>query len=395
MKPKDVQNGASLLSYGLFVMTLTHMLTHVFQRIHLALFPIIRSEFNLSIHQLGVIAAIPPLCQTFLSIPMGLLSDRFGSKKMIIISIVVAIIGSFIASQTIDPLMLIIAVSLVYINTTIYHPPSYSFTTRLFRPGDRAKALGIHGAGGTFGMAIGPISIGILMGIFAFSWRQVYLFWVFPLILGLLSIFLIHAEPKGDVGETTRMEKVTSGGSMFTTSFILFLIFVGVRTMGGQMIDSFIPIYLVDSKGLSEALSSLIYGSSTVVGLIASPIGGFLAARFGEKRWLMLSLSLAYVSLGLALIIPDVIVFVSLYIAYGFFNTLGMASNSSIMAGLSPSRRRGLGYALFFLPGSIMGAVAPIIAAQVAGAFGLTSIFTFALAIFVASLAILKIGVKV
>ena len=49
--------GRSLL-FGLFVMTLTHILTHVFGRLYTASFPIIRDEFNFSIQQLGIIAAI-------------------------------------------------------------------------------------------------------------------------------------------------------------------------------------------------------------------------------------------------------------------------------------------------------------------------------------------------
>ncbi|UCH02400.1 MAG: MFS transporter [Candidatus Bathyarchaeota archaeon] len=126
-------------------MTATHTLTHVFQRIHLALFPLIRIEFNLSIQQLGIIAAIPPLCQAILYIPAGLLSDRIGSKLMILLSLSIATLGTFLASLAINPSMLILAVSLVYVNITIYHPASYSITTRLFtsqiRPKARARAL--------------------------------------------------------------------------------------------------------------------------------------------------------------------------------------------------------------------------------------------------------------
>jgi MFS family permease len=85
---------------------------------------------------------------------------------------------------------------------------------------------------------------------------------------------------------------------------------------------------------------------------------------------------------------------VTFYILYGFFNFLGMAANATIMAKLAPSQRRGLGYSLFFLPGSIMGAVAPIIAAQIGEAFGLITIFQVAFAIYVVCLIILKGGVK-
>jgi len=130
------------------------------------------------------------------------------------------------------------------------------------------------------------------------------------------------------------------------------------------------------------------------MGLIAAPLGGFLAARYGEKKWLQVVLSLSYISLAVALFVPNTSLFIVLYLLNGFFNFLGMAANSSIMASLSPSRQRGLGYALFFLPGSIMGAVAPIVAAFIAEVYGLTSIFYASIVIFFIGLAVLRFGVK-
>jgi MFS family permease len=64
------------------------------------------------------------------------------------------------------------------------------------------------------------------------------------------------------------------------------------------------------------------------------------------------------------------------------------------MAQLTPSRQMGLGYGLFFLPGSIMGAVAPMIAAYIAENFGLINIFYASLAVYFISLSILQFGVK-
>ena len=126
MKAEAVRKEAPVLSYGLLVMTVTHTLTHVFTHIHTALFPILRSpeEFNLTLQQLGIMAAIPILCQVVLSVPMGLLSDRYGSKRMVLISMAVAAVGALIASQALNPVMLTLAVNLVYINTVVYHPAS-------------------------------------------------------------------------------------------------------------------------------------------------------------------------------------------------------------------------------------------------------------------------------
>ena len=165
--------------------------------------------------------------------------------------------------------------------------------------------------------------------------------------------------------------------------------------VAGQMVEIFIPIYLVDEKGISSVLASFIYGIGSAVRVVGAPVGALLASRFGTKRCLLVALSLTYVSLGLAVAIPNNVAFVVFYISYSFCNTLSMTANSAIMAQLSPIRQRGLGYALFFLPGSLVGAVAPLISASIADAFGMTSIFVVSLIIYLIGQSILKFGVKV
>jgi MFS family permease len=147
-----------------------------------------------ALQQLGIIAAIPPLCQALLAIPTGLLSDRIGSKKMIVISFAVATLGALLASQAVNPLMFIIAICLVYANTTIYHPASYNYTTKLFTSKDLPKAMGIHGAGGTLGHALGPLLVSILIGLLAFEWRQVYFLLAWPMIMGIAMTIFIKKE---------------------------------------------------------------------------------------------------------------------------------------------------------------------------------------------------------
>lgn len=388
----------SLLGYGFLTMTLTHTLTHVFTYVHTTLFPILKEEFALSIHQLGLIAAIPPLCQTLLSIPSGMLSDRFGCKKLIAASLVMAMVGSFLAAKAASPIALILATSLVFVNVTIYHPPAYSFVTRLFTPQKRLKALGIHGAGGTLGIALGPLSISALIGLFAFTWRQVYLFWIIPLFVGLIAVLFVRQEPHDDVPirqEDKGAPAVDPDASLMTKGMLLFLIYISVRVIATSMSGSFMALYLVGDRGFSQAQASLYIGSSTFMGLLAAPIGGFLAARVGEKRLLQWVLALAYAFFGIAILIPNNSLFVLFFLGYGFFSFMGMAANSAIMAKLSPGKKRGMAYALFFLPTSIMGAVGPILAATIATLLSVSGILYVSLVVFLFSLLVLKIGVHV
>jgi MFS family permease len=292
--------------------------------------------------------------------------------------------------------MLVIAVSLLYLNTTFYHPPSYSYVTMNFRAEDRSKALGILGAGGTFGMALGPLSISILMGIFVFQWRQIYLFWFVPLLIGLLLVLRINTRLVDEPPATQKDSKTASETkSVMSKSMLWFTVFNGVRGMGASMTGAFLSIYLVQTQGWSVESASLIFGASSLMGIVAAPLGGFLADRVGEKKWTTINVAICTVSYALAFLIPNPWTFSLFYLGYGFFNLLSMASNSSLTAKLSPTRQRGLGFALYFLPGSIMGAIAPMIAAFIANSFGLLPVFIGTVIVYAASVPIIHFGVKV
>ncbi len=393
----EVQMGSKtrIINYSLAVMTLTHTMTHSFQNIHTALFPVLRDEFMLTNQQIGIIASIPNLCQALLSIPTGLLSDRIGSRKMLLLAMGVACVGALTASMANSPTLLIIAISLLYINTTVYHPAGYSLVSRSFKPRDRSKALGIQGAGGTLGMAIGPISLAVLVYL-GFQWRQVYLFWFFPLLLGIAMILRIGEVPTDDLAlsdsEKTDQEPARS---LLTASLVFFMVHSGAKRIASGMTNSFLNVYLVEAQGWAFEYASLILGGSYIMGIVAAPLGGFLAARYGDKKWTLSVLAASYVCYILAFLVGGVLPFTILYLGHGFFNFLSMAANSSIMAKLSPGRQRGLGFALYFLPGSVMGAVAPMMAAVIADNLGMYPIFIASFAAYVAAVLVLMLGVKV
>ena len=390
------EKNIKLLTYGLIVMTATHTFTHVFGGIHTAIFSLLRIEFNLTLQQLGLIAAIPPLCQALFAIPTGLLTDRIGSKKMLLLSFAFAAAGATLAGVAKNPVMLVAAISLVYINTTIYHPASYSYTTKQFKPQDRSKALGLHGAGGTLGHATGPLAVSLLIGVLAWQWRQVYLVLAVPMIIGIVMVLFIKEEtPEEKKLNDDKPEEEGDSQRFLTASLVMFLIYSALRSMGSSMISSFLVLYLQDIRGMDIALASFISSATTLTGLLAAPIGGYMAARHGDKRWLQGVLFAAFTLLALSFNIPSNTAFTALYVAYGFTSTLGMAPRSAIMAKLTPRRQRGLGYALFFLPGSIIGAIAPVVAGYLAELIGFGNVFNIAIAINFMALAMLRFTVKV
>ena len=82
------------MSGSLLIMVLTHLLVHAAGNMRTTLFPVLKEEFALTNQQVGLIVAIPSLCQFLLSVPSGMVSDRFGPKKLIAASILIAAVGA-------------------------------------------------------------------------------------------------------------------------------------------------------------------------------------------------------------------------------------------------------------------------------------------------------------
>lgn len=387
---------AKLFTFGLFMMVITHVLVHAAGGIRSTLFPILKDEFSLTNQQIGLIVAIPTLCQIFISIPTGFFSDKFGAKKLIALSIIMAAVGAFLGSISVNPMMYIVATTLLILNSTIYHPPSQSYITRITKPRDRSRVLGIWNAGGTFGVSLGPLSVSILMGGFALKWRQIYWFWVIPILFGLVALYFV--KDSTDVIKRVTADEESEADSvkkLLNKNMIIFLLSSTVRRFGGSLTSGFLSIWLVTEQEWNLSDLGIMFGVSSAMGIFASPLGGELASRYGEKRWAVFTLFASYTCFLIAIVLKGFWPFMIFYLAQRFFGMLGMAANSALTARLSPPRQRGMGFALSSLPGSLVGSLGPIIAAYIIDLYGLYSIFIATAVIYYIGLGIFQLGVKV
>jgi len=292
--------------------------------------------------------------------------------------------------------MYVAATILLTLNSTIYHPAAQSYIIGITKPKDRVKALGIWNGGGTFGVSLGPLSISILMGIFAYQWRQVYWFWALPILLGLVALFFLKDSAKIPKRETAE-EGVEAGSAskLLSVNMILFLVSSGIRRFGGSLTSGFLSIWLAESQGWNLASIGIMLGVGSLMGIVASPLGGELASRFGEKKLSVITLFASHTCFLLAITLKGFWPFMFFYLAQRFFGILAMPATAWITAKLSPPRKRGMGFALSSLPTNLVGFVAPIIAAVIADVYGVYTIFVVTAVIYFLGLGVLQFGVKI
>ena len=369
--------------WSLFVCSITHTFIHVFTMMHAALIPVFIKEFGLSIFEAGMLVSIPQALSVSISLPYGVIIDRIDPRKLIALSLLMAGFGGLAVSQAGNFLTLLLPLSLIPLSSTIYHPPALTMVSELFPEEKRSRILGIHAAGGTTGVAIGPITLGLILE--NFGWRFSYLVWCVPVLLStLLLLSLPGVKPaarKEMLTEEDRDaadESIDSNSKMISRGFILLLIAMGVNSIGQQALSAYMTVYLVSIRSLSESSASLLYGFSPFVGILGSLVGGYLGDRLGNKRWMSAAyMGRIFVYTGIWL--GPLWMLVAVYLTGGFFGGSTLGPLTSLVARFSPKKRRGLAYVIFMLFPSLMGSISPLIAAKLIELYDINGLFPFAI----------------
>ncbi|GGV29105.1 MFS transporter [Streptomyces longisporoflavus] len=116
------------------------------------------------------------LVMAALMIPGGILTDRYGRKRCLIIGLSVYGIGTVLSAVAPGLGILILGNSIFQgVGTALLIPPVYILTTLLFtNVADRARAFGAIMAMGGIGAAAGPLIGGLITS--AISWRAAFVF---------------------------------------------------------------------------------------------------------------------------------------------------------------------------------------------------------------------------
>ena len=383
-----VSNTMNKSSWSVYLLLcLCHTLMHVFTQMHIALIPILRTELSLDTLTIGLIAAIPLLTQGVFTIPGGLIADRVNRLQLIAVGLLISGVTGILMSGANNVLQLMVFASMFHISSTLLHPPALSVVGGLVPPNiggkdlGRGKLLGFFGSAGTLGIALGPITLAFLVG--TVGWRAVYLMWSIPAIIIPALILRLKLGKTHTSEENHPKKKISTEFHVFRNiGIVLVLTQMGVRSMGGQAISTYISSYFVDRLMIEPSFAILLFGMNPLMGVFASSIGGVMVDKFGEKIWLFLGFISQIISLSLVAFIPDITLTIIGYLSYAFFGIMEMPAEQSLLTNLTDRGSLGFVFSLSFLPGSIVGSFGPILVALLINASDIWYIFPYAIAMY-------------
>ncbi len=350
-----------------------------------ALIPILMDEYYLSVIQVSLLTSIPRIVQLTLSIPSGLLADKFRAGKLIFLSLFLSAIAGLIIFIDHSIWGLIIGFTLIAASSTFYHPPALSAVSKILPENFRSRGLGLHGSSGLLGISLGPITIGLLLNLL--GWRFAYLIWIPPIIFGALLSLLIKVDFERK--REKRFKFTTPLRKVFSLTFILFLLFISARSAAGSSISTFATTYLTKGRGVEFGLASIVYGLSPLIGLIGPIIGGWLGDKFGwRKSFIMVIIGMIIFLIGVA-ISPLIILTFTFYLLFIITSNMTTPLSTTLISLIVGEEARGTAYSMYFLPMSLSGIFMPIIASIFIDNYGLWTIFPLSIILYLTSIVLL------
>jgi len=124
----------------------------------------------------------------------GIVGDRIGRKRMLMIGLVVFGLGSLFSAYSHSPDQLIAARALMGLGGAAVMPQTLSIISNVFEPHERARAIGIWASAVGIGVAIGPVLGGTLLS--HFWWGSVFLINVPVTVIGAAAVMALVPESR-------------------------------------------------------------------------------------------------------------------------------------------------------------------------------------------------------
>ncbi len=281
------------------------MQTHLHRMAYAPLIPTFVADLGLTYAAAGTIQTAYFWTYTAVQIPIGLVADRWGSRRVMMVSMAVLVAGAlaFAASRTY--LESIGARMLVGLGAAAVWVPGMRLITEWFPQRERGRATGLMSAGGGLGGTLGLVIVPWVAS--AFGWRVAYGALAVPAALVLVVIATTLRRGAAGGAAAPRASGGSLGRVLATPSLWPLNVAVLFSYGGYFSFVTFLPAYLVKALALSDTEAGLVTGLITAGTIVSWPVAGALSDRTGRRKpiYLVSQAASALVCVAFALVVPS------------------------------------------------------------------------------------------
>lgn len=345
--------------------------------------PLFIRDLGASVFQASLVIFVGGLAATAVMLPSGLLSDRYGRRTMIILSM-----AFLFASPLLYTLADTWEETILY---TMINTVAFSLFTpaRMTMIADSVKMRSLGTAYGLMNLAwpIGGIAGPFLGGFIAdnYGWGTFFYFLCVLALAGAVLSFLLGKSREKSKDEEEEKRSTPLGREVVLVLVVFFLIHILGNAARG-ILGTVFPFHLTENFGKTKTEAGIFFSIGFgLATLIAQLPSGVLADRLGRKKMMVYSVSLIPI---LSLIFPFTNDYVSTLIIYTALSGLWSATwpaSSAYLMDISTISRRGVMIGFRLTAVRLGFAVGPLIGGFLWDSFGPAISFYTTTGFFVAS----------
>ncbi|WP_163651841.1 nitrate/nitrite transporter [Listeria sp. PSOL-1] len=247
----------------------------------------IAQTYDLTASQKSLLIATPVLLGSIMRIPMGILSDRVGGKKVYIGTMIFIIIPLlFIPNVASFPMLLLCALLIGMAGTTF--AVAISYVSSWFPPEKQGLILGIAGMG-NIGNALAGLFIPRINNTWGFDSVYYSLIGALVVIIVLFALLAKEMQLPKEKKTLAKSLSVVKDQNTWYLSLFYFLTFGAFVAL-----SNYLPSFMGDQFSMTPVNAGLIAAAFAAVATCMRPVGGVLADKINSTK--LLTLVFAFVT---------------------------------------------------------------------------------------------------
>ena len=261
-----------------------HGVFHWFTQSFIVILPEVRDAFFLSPVAVGGITSVREVVSGVVTLPGGVIADALRKYWGLVLALCMAVfgLGWLIISVAPNYYVLLFGMAVVALAASIWHLPAMASLSHHFSH-HKGTALSFHGVGGQIGDVIAPPVTVLLLGLL--TWRGIIsIYAAVPIFLAFLVYWAFKNIGRAGEGDSEGRGSQREATMRALRNPILWIVaFVGgIRGMAFIGLITFFPLFL-DDIGMSARARGFHFGALLLVGIVSTPVVGYLSDRLGRK----------------------------------------------------------------------------------------------------------------
>lgn len=265
----------------------------------------ILDEFQLSNAEAGLLGSITALVGGLILPFAGVIGDRIGIKKIILIGIIASVVGQLLFAWAPDYTLLMIGRAISGLGVGLLFVGPYTMAVNWFeRERKSGVALGIMFTSDGIGSYLSLYAFAIVLT--AFGWRTGSILGaVFLVVVFLIAAIFLKDAPKDPATHASAAEADTSGRSTISWLFsrnvlVAALFFIGEWGIFA-IVAVWMPTILIEDAGWDPLLAGLLASLYVIFGIVPSILFGLISDRMTHRKRLIIAAG-AVMTLSMAIL---------------------------------------------------------------------------------------------